>query len=76
MVCGFNDGKFRIYNYVYAGVYDETFIVTEFSPPLNIDIVWDKDNIYGFRINDATSLPESIYGIKFKLWFGRKIKFL
>ncbi len=42
------DDETCIYNYVYAGVYDETFIVTEFSPPLNIEIVWDKDNIYGF----------------------------
>jgi len=42
------DNESCIYNYVYAGVYDETFIVTEFSPPLNIEIVWDKDNIYGF----------------------------
>ena len=42
------DDESCIYNYVYAGVYDENFIVTEFSPPLEIEIVWDKDNIYGF----------------------------
>ena len=37
-----------LYNYVYAGVIDENFTVTEFSPPLVIEIIWDKDNIYGF----------------------------
>ena len=45
------DDESCIYNYVYAGVYDENFIVTEFSPPLNIEIVWDKDNIYGFGVH-------------------------
>ena len=42
------DDESCIYNYVYAGIYDENFIVTEFSPPLEIEIIWDKDNIYGF----------------------------
>ena len=37
-----------IYNYVYAGIFDDNFTITEFIPPLEIDLVWDEDNLYAF----------------------------
>ena len=37
-----------IYNYVYAGVIDNSFTITEFSPPLEIELIWDKENLYAF----------------------------
>jgi len=42
------DDESCIYNYVYAGIHDENFIITEFSPNLEIEIVWDDENMYGF----------------------------
>ena len=37
-----------IYNYVYAGVYDDNFTITEFIPPLETELIWDEDNLYAF----------------------------
>lgn len=32
---------------VFAGIYDSDFIYREFSPPLEIPVVWDEQNLYG-----------------------------
>ena len=37
-----------IYNYVYAGVSDDNFTITEFIPPLETELIWDEDNLYAF----------------------------
>lgn len=43
-----NDGALILSNNVYAGIHDTSFNYYELQPALEISIVWDNQNLYGY----------------------------
>jgi hypothetical protein len=52
---------------VYAGRYDQNFIFRDFTPPVEFQINWDEQNLYGYGQDSLDLDLDNNYDLVFKL---------